>query len=58
MRAQPAGNGIPARKLDGGGAFPLSSVGVQEDNAVLVESAVQREDRLVASDEAFLGDVT
>ena len=58
LRAQPAGDGIPAGELDGGGAFPLSSVGVQEDDAVLVEGAVEREDRLVASDEALLGDVT
>ena len=51
LRAQPAGDAVPAGELDGGGAFPLSSVSVQEDDAVLVKGAVQREDRLVASDE-------
>jgi len=54
---QPASDGIPAGELDGGGAFPLSGVGMQENHAIAVECTVQGEEGFVAANEPFFRDV-
>src|SRR5438105_831973 len=46
---------VPAGELGGSGGFTAAGIGVEQDDGLIVEGAVEGEERFVASEEAGVG---